>query len=59
MWNVKNLLQIQRNSNTTPKLAFANFQKLFKLLTDACNLGLGAILYQTENKVGRLTGYAS
>ena len=30
-----------------PILAYANFTKRFKLHTDACGTGLGAVLYQT------------
>ena len=33
---------------TTPILAYANFTKPFKLHTDACGTGLGAVLYQTR-----------
>ena len=33
---------------TVPILAYANFSKLFKLHTDACGMGLGAVLYQTR-----------
>ena len=31
-----------------PILAYANFTKPFKLHTDACGTGLGAVLYQTR-----------
>ena len=31
-----------------PILAYANFMKPFKLHTDACGTGLGAVLYQTQ-----------
>ena len=31
-----------------PILVYANFSKLFKLHTDTCGMGLGAVLYQTR-----------
>ena len=34
--------------STVPILAYTDFSKLFKLHTDACGKGLGAVLYQTR-----------
>ena len=43
-----------------PILACANFSKPFKLHTDACGMGLGAILYQTrEDGTKAVIAYAS
>ena len=43
-----------------PILAYANFTKLFKLHTDACGTGLGALLYQTlEDGTEAVIAYAS
>ena len=33
----------------TPILAYANYKKPFKLHTDACERGLGAVLYQRQD----------
>ena len=44
---------------STPILAYAMFLKLFKLHTDACTLGLGAILHQNQDGVDGVIGYAS
>ena len=40
-----------KGSAHTPILAYADFLKPFKLHTDACTLGLGAILYQNQDGV--------
>ena len=46
--------------SSTPILAYADYSKPFKLHMDACNLGLGAVLYQTSKDVlDRETAYAS
>ena len=43
-----------------PILAYANFSKPFKLHTDACGTGLGAVLYQTqEDGTKPVIAYAS
>ena len=43
-----------------PILAYANFSKPFKLHTDACGTGLGAVLYQTwEDGTEAVIAYAS
>ena len=44
---------------TTPILAYADFSKPFKVHTNACNLGLGAILYQNQDGVDHIIGCAS
>ena len=43
-----------------PILAYADYNKTFKFHTDASGLGLGAILYQTqEDGTDRVIAYAS
>ena len=45
---------------TAPILAYANFTNPFKLHTDACGTGLGAVLYQTrEDGTKAVIAYAS
>ena len=45
---------------TAPILVYANFTKPFKLHTDACGTGLGAVLYQTrEDGTEAVITYAS
>ena len=46
--------------SSTPILAYADYSKPFKLHTDVCNLGLGAVLYQAgEDALDRVIAYAS
>ena len=45
--------------SATPILAYADFGKPFKLLTDASVLGLGAVLYQVQDGVEKVMCYAS
>ena len=40
-------------------LAYTDFSKTFKLHTDACTLGLGAILYQNQDGDDHIIGYGS
>ena len=43
-----------------PILSYANFSKPFKLHTDACGSGLGAVLYQTyDDRTDAANAYAS
>ena len=44
---------------STTILPYADFSKLFKFHTDACNLGLGAILYQNQDGVDYIIGYVN
>ena len=39
---------LKKLCTTAPILAYADFSKPFKLHTDACGMGLGAVLYQTR-----------
>ena len=46
--------------SSTPILPYADYSKPFKLHMDACNLGLGAVLYQmSEDGLDRVIAYAS
>ena len=42
-----------------PVLAYANYKKPFKLHTDASTSGLGGVLYQQQDGIGRIIAYAS
>ena len=41
--------QLKQLCSQTPILAYANYQKPFKLHTDASEKGLGAVLYQKQD----------
>ena len=41
--------QLKQLCSQTPILAYANYKKPFKLHTDACENGLGAVLYQKQD----------
>ena len=51
--------QLKGLCTESPILAYADFTKPFKLHTDACGLGLGAILYQESEGKDRVISYAS
>ena len=44
---------LKRLCTTAPILAYADFTQPFKLHTDACGSGLGAVLYQTHVKMAQ------
>ena len=51
---------LKRLCTTVPIIAYAAFSQPFKLHTDACGSGLGAILYQThENGTDAVIAYAN
>ena len=51
---------LKKHCTTVPILAYADFSKLFKLHTDACGMGLGAVLYQIrEDGTTVVIAYAS
>ena len=51
---------LKRLCTTAPILTYADFTKPFKLHTDACGSGLGAVPYQTcEDGIDAVTAYAS
>ena len=56
----KSFQKLKRLYSSTPILAYADYSKPFKLHTDACNLELGAVLYQTgKDGLDRGIAYAS
>ena len=62
-WNLNSeqaFVKIKELCTTTPILAYANYEKEFKLHTDASDKGLGAILYQEgEDNKDHVIAYAS
>ena len=57
--NTKNTLINLELQTSTPILAYVNFEKLFKLHTDASVLAIGAVLYQEQDGVEKVISYAS
>ena len=51
--------QLKELCTTLPILAYADIGKPFKLHTEVCVLGLGAVLYQVQDGVEKLICYAS
>ena len=45
----KAFLELKEICSNTPVLAYANYQKPFKVHTDALENGLGAVLYQEQD----------
>ena len=62
-WNEdceKSFENLKQLCSSMPILAYANYYKAFKLHTDACNLGLGEVVYQAdESGLERVIAYAS
>ena len=54
-----NVRKLKKICTSIPILAYADFLKPFKLHTNACTLGLGAILYQNQDRVDQVIGHAS
>ena len=62
-WNAdckKAFQKLKQLCSSTPILAYADYSKPFKLHTDACGLGLGAVLYQKQDDgTDRVIAFAS
>ena len=43
----------------TPILAYADFMKMFQLLTEACILGFRTILYQNQDGINKVIRYVN
>lgn len=50
---------IKQKLTSPPVLGYPDFDKPFKLHTDACQTGLGAVLYQEQDGMDRVIAYAS
>ena len=60
IWNAKTpLTTLKQLCTTSPILAYADFEKPFKLQTDTRVLGLGTVLYQVHEGVEKVISYAS
>ena len=57
MWG--GLQEAKGNLDNHPYPAYADFSKPFKLHTNACTLGSGAILYQNQDGINCVIGYAN
>ena len=51
--------ELKKLCTSTPILAFADFTKQFELYTDANVISLGTILYQKQQGIKKVIGYAS
>ena len=50
---------VKQKLTSPPILAYANYSMPYELHVDASSLGLGAVLYQTQNGVKKVIAYAS
>ena len=50
---------VKQKLTSPPILAYANYSLPYELHVDASSLGLGAVLYQTQNGVKKVIAYAS
>ena len=51
--------KLKKICTSTPILAYVDFSKPFKLHSNACTLGLRAILHQNQDGVDHIIGYTS
>ena len=53
-------MRFKQLCNSKPILAYVDYSKPFNVHMDACNLGIGAVLYQTgEDGLDRVVAYAN